>query len=251
MTHRRSRLAGAGLGALGGTIAGAILPAAVAAHQLTERYASPLPLAAYVFGAATAVALSFAFVVLRSSSAPPVREPGRTIVVPRAVRAALRGLGIVGWLWVIVQGIVGGFGDAADAPSLILWVYGWVGLSLVSALIGPAWRWIDPFSTIFDLLAGLGRRLRIHGPATLPYPAALGSWPAVAGYAVFVWLELVVEGARAGSLLAALLGLYTLWTLAMMAQYGRDPWRARGETFSVWFATLGRLAPLALEEATG
>ena len=36
----------------------------------------------------------------------------------------------------------------------------------------------------------------------------------------------------------------------MMAQYGRDTWRARGETFSVWFATLGRLAPLALPEPT-
>jgi hypothetical protein len=32
-----------------------------------------------------------------------------------------------------------------------------------------------------------------------------------------------------------------------MAQYGRDTWRATGETFSVWFATLGRLAPFALD----
>jgi hypothetical protein len=61
----------------------------------------------------------------------------------------------------------------------------------------------------------------------------------------FVWLELVIEGTRAGHLLAAVLVLYTLWTVAMMAQYGREPWRAHGETFSVWFATLGRLAPLS------
>ena len=32
----------------------------------------------------------------------------------------------------------------------------------------------------------------------------------------------------------------------MMAQFGRDAWRASGETFSVWFGLLGRLAPLAL-----
>ncbi len=244
---------GAGIGALGGALVGALAPLAVSAHQLTERYESPLPLAAYVLGAAAAVALSFGFVVLRSGGSGPATSPRaeRSIVVPRTIRVALRALGLVGWLWVVVQGVTGAFGDAADAPSLILWVYGWVGLSLVSALVGPAWRWIDPFSTIFDLLAGLGRRLGVHGPATLPYPAVLRCWPAVAGYATFVWLELVIEGARAGRLLSALLVLYTLWTLAMMAQYGRDTWRTHGETFSVWFATLGRLAPLAIDEASG
>ena len=31
--------------------------------------------------------------------------------------------------------------DAAVA-STILWVYGWIGLALVSALLGPAWAWL-------------------------------------------------------------------------------------------------------------
>ena len=39
---------------------------------------------------------------------------------------------------------------------------------------------------------------------------------------------------------------YTAFTLAMMAQFGRDAWRANGETFSVWFGVLGRLAPFGL-----
>ncbi len=251
MTDRRSRLAGAVLGAFGGTAVSALVPVAAAAHQLTQRYASPLPLAAYVLGAATAVALSFAFVLFRSGAAPAPRDAGEhAIEVPRWVRGLLQALGLLGWVWVVLQGITGGIEDAADAPSLILWIYGWVGLSLVSAFIGPAWRWIDPFTTIFDGLAAVGRRLGLHGPEAIPYPAVLRSWPAVAGYATFVWLELVIEGARAGRLLAGVLILYTLWTLAMMAQYGRDTWRARGETFSVWFATLGRLAPLAAPEPT-
>ena len=251
MTDRRSRLGGAVLGALGGTALGALVPVAAAAHQLTQRYASPLPLAAYVFGAATAVALSFAFVLFRSGAAPAPRAPSRrSIEVPRWLRGLLQALGVVGWVWVVLQGITGGSEDAADAPSLILWIYGWVGLSLVSAFIGPAWRWIDPFTTIFDALTAVGGRLGLHGPEAIPYPAVLRSWPAVGGYAIFVWLELVIEGARAGRLLAGVLVLYTLWTLAMMAQYGRDTWRARGETFSVWFATVGRLAPLALPEPT-
>jgi hypothetical protein len=35
---------------------------------------------------------------------------------------------------------------------------------------------------------------------------------------------------------------YTLVTLLAMARWGRDAWRARGETFSVWFGLLGRMA---------
>ena len=36
---------------------------------------------------------------------------------------------------------------------------------------------------------------------------------------------------------------YTAFTLAMMAQFGRDAWRRDGETFHVWFGLLGRIAP--------
>jgi hypothetical protein len=37
----------------------------------------------------------------------------------------------------------------------------------------------------------------------------------------------------------------------MMAQFGRDEWRSRGETFTVWFRLLGRLAPFALADEDG
>ncbi len=56
--------------------------------------------------------------------------------------------------------------------------------------------------------------------------------------------------ARAGQPLAIVLVLYTAWTLAMMAQFGRDTWRAQGETFSVWFGVVNRLAPLAPVEGS-
>jgi hypothetical protein len=37
----------------------------------------------------------------------------------------------------------------------------------------------------------------------------------------------------------------------MMAQFGRDAWRRNGETFSVWFRLLNRLATLALVDDAG
>lgn len=145
----------------------------------------------------------------------------------------------------MAQALVGGSSDA-DVASLFLWIYGWVGLAIVSALIGPAWDWIDPFSTLHDILAWLGRRIGFRGGAASPLPSSWGVWPAVAGFAFFVWLELAVD-LLAGRLLGMVMVGYTVITLSAMAQFGKDSWRGQGEAFSVWFHLLGRLAPFARE----
>lgn len=220
-------------------------PPAVAAHGLVGRLNSPLPLAVYLAGAATAVALSFAFVILRDVRAPA--DPlARSIRVPRAVVVGLRAVGLLGWLWIVAQAVIGGSSDA-DVASLFLWVYGWVGIAILSAFVGPVWTWLDPFTTIFDLGAALLRRVRVAPWEPAPYPARLGAWPAVAGLTAVIWLELVYRGGSLGLILVA----YTMLTLAMMAQFGRDRWRASGETFSVWFGTLNRLAPLGVPSGPG
>ena len=82
------------------------------------------------------------------------------------------------------------------------------------------------------------------------YPERLGRWPAAIGFAGFVWLELVDAGGGPSTLFVVLVG-YTAFTLAMMAQFGRDTWRANGETFTVWYRLLGRLAAYALVDEDG
>ena len=236
------------------------VPATASAHNLTGRYESPLPLEAYLAGAAIAVGLSFAIVLLRPTGAAPA--PGdhgqptrarrgatqpRVVRVPRAVRLGLRTLGLVAWTWVIVQGLIGQATDG-DVASLVLWTYGWVALPIVCAFIGPAWEWLDPFATLHDVLAAIGRRAGLRGWHPVTYPARLDAWPAVGLFVIIVWFELVETVARAGRPLALVLLGYTAWTLLMMAQFGRDAWRRQGETFGVWLSTLGRLAPLVLVE---
>ena len=223
-------------------------PAVVAAHQLTGRFTSPIPLGAYLIGAAFAVAASFAIVVGRSAapSEPAVPLETRIVRVPGAVRTGLAGLGLLAWVWIVVQSVVLGRPSEGDVASLFLWTYGWVGLALVSAFIGPAWSWLDPFSTLHRLAAWTLRRAGVSGAGPAVYPAWLGRWPAVIGFAVFVWLELATSSAvRSGRSLGLVLVAYTVVTLVAMAQYGRDTWRRNGEVFSVWFDLVGRLAPLA------
>jgi hypothetical protein len=128
-------------------------------------------------------------------------------------------------------------------------VFGWVGIAMVSAVVGPVWHFLDPFSTLHDLGAALVRRLGVTPWPSAAYPLALGRWPAVAGFATLVWIELVLDAGP--QVLFMVLAGYTVLTLAMMAQFGRDTWRSNAEVFTVWFGLLGRLAPYALVDEDG
>lgn len=253
MTGRRVATWLAALGAA--TLA---VPGAASAHTIKDRYSAPLPIVVYVAGAALAVAMSFLFVSLRDRRGTPSRAVSRPREVPGWLRWVLRALGLIGWLWIMAQAFFGGSDPAADIGQILLWIYGWVGVALISALIGPIWGWLDPFSTMHLLLVGAGRRLGLlwtpddeeedgedGGEAEDRYPARLGRWPAVVGFIVVVWLELVVF-VTGGRTLALLLLAYTLITLAGMSWFGRSTWRNNVEIFSVWFNVLGRLAPFAL-----
>jgi hypothetical protein len=244
--HRSRVLVRRGIGAVAGLFVLLAWPAAATAHTLDATYQSRLPLAAYLAGAATVVALSFIFVLARDLRASVEPDDGRRANVPAWLRIGLRAVGLVAWAWMVVQGVLGGSSDA-EVIHLFLWVYGWVGVAMISAFVGPIWNWLDPFTTLHDLGAWLLRRLNVQGLEPAAYAASLGRWPAAAGFAVFIWLELVLGGGDSRTLFLTLLG-YTAFTLVMMAQFGREAWRANGETFSVWFGLLGRLAPFALDE---
>jgi hypothetical protein len=240
-----SRLAGAGVG-----MAAALwLPSTAAAHGLDATYQSRLPLAVYLVGAGLAVALSFAFVLLRDlrAAAPPAALGERP--PPAPLRAALRLLGILALAWIVVQGIAGG-SSVADVARLFFGIYTWVGVALISALLFPIWHWLDPFSTLYDAGAWVLRRVGVEGWEQAEYPRWLGRWPAVGGFVFVVWLELVLDGGQGRTLFVLIVG-YTCFTLAMMAQFGRDAWRANGETFTVWFRLLNRLAPFGLADEDG
>ena len=225
-----------------------VAPAAVLAHTLNASYTSRLPLAVYLAGAAATVALSFIFVLVRDVRAdrPDTSAPGR--LPPVWLRIPLRVVGLVAWIWIVVQGIAGGT-SAAEVASLFLWVYGWVAIAAISALVGPIWHFLDPFSTLFDIGAWVIRRLGVTPWDVATYPERLGKWPAVIGFLVVVWIELALK-AGPNVLFIVLVG-YTALTLAMMAQYGRDTWRSHAEVFTVWYRLLGRIAPYALADEEG
>jgi hypothetical protein len=189
--------------------------------------------------------MSFVFVIVRNAP-PSVVSESVPREVPRLLRGLLMAIGILAWVWIVAQTVVGGNGDG-DVASLFLWVYGWVGIALFSALGGPVWAWLDPFTTIHRALGWAGGKLGLGGGEPAAYPEWLGRWPAAALFAVFAWMELVarIEGGRS---LGLVLIAYTFITVAGMSYYGRSTYRNNIEVFSVWFGILNRLAPIDLAD---
>ncbi|MEX1344945.1 MAG: hypothetical protein AB1Z63_09765 [Candidatus Limnocylindrales bacterium] len=218
--------------------------APASAHTLSGDVDAPLPFAAYLAGAAIAVALSFVFVAFGDDRPAPEPRPGRVRTIWRPLRWTLRLLGLLAWAWVVAQAIAGGTSDA-EVASLILWVYGWIGLALVSALLGPVWAWLDPFTTLYDLIAAIMRPTGLHLPGRAPWHPRTQAWPAAIFMGFFVWLELSSPFDDGRELGFVLIG-YTVITLVGMAWYGKHRWRTHGEVYSVWFGLLGRLAPYGL-----
>jgi hypothetical protein len=238
-------------GAVAGTVvlAGFAAPAVALGHSLTAVYRSPLPLAVYLVGAAVTVGLSFAFVLLRDVRADPPDPNAPAKLPPAWIRIGLRVVGLVGIGWIVAQGIAGGSSDASVA-TLFLWVYGWVAVPMLSAFTFPIWHWLDPFSTLYDIGAWIARRAGMKPMTPAELPAIMRGWPAFAGFAFIVWLELALDQGSSQLLFVFVLG-YTAFTLAMMVQFGRDEWRANGETFTFWFRLVGHLAPWGLADETG
>src|SRR5690606_27482756 len=98
---------------------------------------------------------------------------------------------------------------------------------------------------IFDGMQWLYYRLGGRGDLGigLPYPEALGVWPAALLLLAFAWIELVYPHAASPPHIAYLAIAYSVLTFAGMLAFGRDVWLRHGEVFSLVFSTFARFAP--------
>ena len=144
----------------------------------------------------------------------------------------------------VIAGLVGLQSGFNIAPTFV-WITWWVGLSFFTAFVGNVWPLVNPWRVLFDWAEGLARRFGYRDGLELgqSYPEALGIWPAVGLYLVFVWIENVFSGSYVPRNIALFALAYALITLYGMAFFGKETWLRRGEAFSVFFGLLGRFAP--------
>ena len=166
------------------------------AHGIGGRQDLPIPLGLTIAGAVAALTVSFT--VLAVAWRTPrydATTSGRVApaVLARAVDSRSFGFlarlfGFAVFAFAVFCAVFGD--DSLINPFFgIVYAWWWVGLPLLSLLLGPVWRAISPVRTINLLFAKVSGSDPEQGVFT--YPERLGYWPAAVGLFAFVWMELV------------------------------------------------------------
>ena len=196
---------------------------AASAHGFGQRYDLPIPLSFYLWGAGATVALSFVFLVVFFTSERAIR-PLPTLVVQlppmleRTLRLVCSTVGLVGFLTVIIAGLFGDQNPMRNLAPVAVWIVGWVGFSFLSAVLGPVWRVLNPWATLYRCSRWMRSRLaRRKGERRRVAPTWLGVWPAFVLLIIFAWMELVWSGRDIPADLATALIVYSVMTWAGMS----------------------------------
>ena len=245
--------------ALVAALVSAALPSIAWAHGFDERYDLPAPLGFFIAGAAAVVGLSLLVAALFARRAPGATERAggaqRVFLASgpwlSVLRRAAQLIALLMFAVTLIAALWGTGDPLMNLAPTFIWIIWWVGLSLLAACVGNLWPALDPWRTLFDAFDKAARRLgkpnaRANGIALhWQWPPALGVWPATALLLLWSWLEVVHPLAsvplRAGCAMLA----WSAITLTGMLCFGRETWQRNGDVFAIYFATLGRMAPLA------
>jgi hypothetical protein len=220
------------------------------AHAAPISYKFPLPIWLYVLAGGAAVLLSAPAAALAVDEREP-RERRGPDVYPFVRRLRLGPLlTAIGTLLIVVAFAGGLFSTTQQSTeffenpiTLLTWVDFWVGLGIVSWLVGDVWERLSPLNVA---ARALDRTLARSAVEPLPYPGRLGQWPAVGLLLAWSWMELIWGPAKEPRTLALILVAYVVVTLAGCAVFGAEAWLGNVELFSVFARTLSRFSPLEL-----
>jgi len=203
-----------------------------------------LPVPTWLFYYGGALVLVVSFVALGALW----REPRLDRARPRplwtgpahAARVAVGTISVALLSLVTATALLGVNAPGTNLAPTFVYVVFWLGMPLLSALLGDVWRWLSPWPAVADAVA-------VAFPGWRPplvYPERLGRFPAAAALFSFAALELAwTDPSRPRDLAVAILA-YSWLTWLGMATFGRETWTAYGEGFAVYFGLLARLSPL-------
>ena len=223
--------------------------APVLAHggPLGGRSDLPVPLWLFVFGAITALVISF--VALSTLWTDPKFEhrPIRTartswiqsILTNRVLEWVIR-IAMLAFFVVVAMASARNASPTETIGPIVVYAWFWVGLAIAHALFGNLWATLSPFDTIGRLVGFTDD----DEDTSRPNPPAWGYWPAAIFLFLFVWVELVDPFGRIAGHLGILIVVYTMIQIAGMHSFGRRTWLEQGEAFGVYFGLLAGMAPL-------
>ncbi len=217
------------------------------AHGIGGRTDLPVPRWLFVFGAGTALIISF--VALSTLWTEPRFEDRPTrLAQPSWIQSTLTNH-TVEWtiriltmllFTVVAMASARRVSDTETIGPVVVYAWFWVGLAIAHSLFGNLWATISPFDTI-------GRLVTFDAedePPPRRYPQAWGKWPAAVLLFGFVWVELVQPFRSFPGHLGLLVVVYALIQIAGVRAFGRRAWIENGEAFAVYFGLISGMAPV-------
>ena len=236
---------------IGATVLGSASEAV--AHGVGGRTDLPIPVWNLVWAASFAVAVSFVALGLfwtepklgpaaEGAALPPAAQRIGRALLPPARFLGLAGLAVVGYaaLW-------GNQNPSVNIAPIAFFVIFWVGIQILSAVLGDLWGGFNPFWTLADASA----RLRAKATSAPAPPTGAGAghqWWAVAAILSFAWLELAYHDSDSPRSIGAYLAVYTLAMILGGAVFGRG-WGRGADGFGVLFTMIGSMAPLGRDRS--
>ena len=217
-----------------------------------------LPIPESYFYASGLIVLVVTFVALGALWQRPLLErnqdgrplPGalQAILLSRFLRVLLGAISVGLLVLVIATALFGTSLELLNFAPTFVFVIFWVGLPLLSVVLGDVWRVLSPWRALADAAVWTMERMgRVTRPLLEP-TERLGRYPAALALFAFVTLELAHPRPSYPRTLGVAVALYTYWALAGMAVFGRDTWTRSGEGFAVAFSLLARIAPFAVRD---
>jgi hypothetical protein len=218
----------------------------VFAHGIGGAKDLPIPAEYAIAGASAALAVSFIVLAVAwrnprfdaATKGRPVPSWFARIVDAPLFTAVWRAVGFAFFCYVVWAAVAGP--DLVINPVFgVVFVWLWVGVPLISVLLGPVYRALNPLRTLH-----LGFTKATGGQpdqGVLRLPEWVGMWPATLGLFAFVWLELVYPQATFLGPLRLWFAVYFAITLVGAALFG-DRWFALADPFEVYSTLVGHLS---------
>ena len=219
------------------------------AHAGSRGHVLLLPTQLYIAGGAAVVALTFAvmvFVVRKPLAVQyQISQNYENEAKPNYWLSFLSLLTLLLLIWI---GFTGNPDPIQNLLPLTVWVFWWIGFTMLTALFGNYWAVISPWpilQKLVSLIIGVqtGRKRSFEKAERWSY------WPAVILFFGFAWLELVHPSPMDPETLAGFISLYVLLTTLGIIIFGGEFWLKNGEPFSVFFRMVGWLSPFYLKRS--
>jgi hypothetical protein len=217
-----------------------------------------LPVPESFFFTAAAIVLVVSFVALGALWQRPLlerHEPGRrlpgalqTLLLSRALRVLLGAISIGLLVLVLTTALFGTSLELLNFTPTFVYVIFWLGLPLLSVVLGDVWRVLSPWRALADATVWAIERTGSTAKPLLDPTQRFGRYPAALALFAFVTLELAHPRPAYPRTLGVAVALYSYWALAGMAVFGRESWTRCGEGFAVAFSLLARIAPFAVRD---